>query len=58
MILDAVPSNAAAVRWTLEFETLWKVPVLGWMPEVAPLRAIAEALPGATRFPRNNFARS
>jgi cobyrinic acid a,c-diamide synthase len=49
VILDAVSSTADAVRWTLEFETLWKVPVLGWMPEVAPLRAIAEALPDATR---------
>jgi cobyrinic acid a,c-diamide synthase len=49
VLLDAVPNSAEAIRWSLEIEALWRVPVLGWMPEIPALRAIAEGLPASLR---------
>ncbi|HVX10535.1 MAG TPA: hypothetical protein VHC22_05105 [Pirellulales bacterium] len=49
LLLDRVPSPAAAFRWQTMLESLWDVPVVGALGELPKLRAAIERLPcGAT----------
>lgn len=49
VILDVVDSPREAARWEVEVESLWRTPVVGWLEEAAPLRAIAVALSAESR---------
>lgn len=44
ILLDGPRDLADACRWGVSFEALWGVPVLGWLGELPPLRAIATHL--------------
>lgn len=44
VLLDEVTDAAEAIRWKIEIEALWKVPVLGIMPHVPALRTVANSL--------------
>lgn len=49
VILDCVSSSREAARWEIEIETVWNTPVVGWMNNEAPLRAVAEGITSDTR---------
>ena len=49
VILDEISNHHEAIRWILEIESLWNVPVVGGMPQVTPLRTIAESISAEAR---------
>jgi cobyrinic acid a,c-diamide synthase len=44
ILLDRVADLRDAAYWQTTLEALWKTPVLGWLDEAAPLRALAASL--------------
>lgn len=45
LFLDRVRDPRDAAYWQTTLEALWKTPVIGWLDEVTPLRAMIDALP-------------
>ena len=48
LILDRVADPRDAAYWQTTLEALWKTPVVGWLDEAAPLRALASSLPAGS----------
>lgn len=42
VFLDRVPDAGAAARWSVELESLHDLRVVGWLPQMAPLRAMLD----------------
>lgn len=45
LMLDQVRDAREAAYWQTTLETLWQVPVLGWLPDLLALRAACRQLP-------------
>jgi cobyrinic acid a,c-diamide synthase len=45
LLLDRVTDAYDAAYWQTTLETLWGVPVMGWLDEAAPLRTLCASLP-------------
>jgi cobyrinic acid a,c-diamide synthase len=45
LLLDRVNDVGDAAYWQTTLEALWKTPVLGWLDEAAPLRALCASIP-------------
>lgn len=69
LILDRVADEQAVEYWRTNLEALYGAPVLGWLPEITPLRTLCDTLPaggnpsrelcealGAQLLPRLNVA--
>jgi cobyrinic acid a,c-diamide synthase len=48
LLLDRVSDLGDAAYWQTTLEALWKTPVLGWLEESAPLRALCASLPAGS----------
>jgi cobyrinic acid a,c-diamide synthase len=48
LLLDGVADAQQAAYWQTTLESLWRAPVLGWLDEAAPLRALCAALPAGS----------
>ncbi|MCI0360561.1 MAG: hypothetical protein L0211_18950 [Planctomycetaceae bacterium] len=45
LLLDRAIDAGHAIHWQTNFESLWKVPVLGWMDRAESLRSLCRTLP-------------
>ena len=53
LLLDRVADAYDAAYWQTTLESLWKTPVLGWLDEAAPLRAVCASLPACCQPSRD-----